>query len=251
MPGRTWLRWMGGWRRHVALGVLVANIGCAGQIQRVSDTSPASSSPHAVLWTEPFETLDLARWHEVALQGHTSYRAVVLDGQRCLEAQSHGAASILINPVYFDPTNYPWLSWQWRVDRLIEREALNQRHGSDASARVYVYFKSRGLPWQKRNLDYVWSAVLPVGTIVTSPFSSASKMIVAESSVSALHQWQSVERNLLEDFHRCFGDRPPEVVAIGLMSDTDSIGGDSLAYFRNLRVGHLPTPPSVDTFPKQ
>ena len=136
----------------------------------------------------------------------------------------------------FDPDTYEWLSWDWRVDQLVEGEALERKDGSDASARVYVYFESSGLPWQKRDLDYVWSASLPVGTILNSAYSSVSKIIVVESGTASLGRWRHVERNLEEDYRRCFGKHPAHVIAIGLMSDTDNTHGQALAYFDELRV---------------
>ena len=197
----------------------------------------------AVLWMEPFDLLDPSRWREVEVRGHTDYAQVSLDGRSCLRLQSRGGASILLHPIRFDPDDYEWLSWSWRVDRLIEGEALNQKEGSDAVARLYVYFESHGLPWQKRNLDYVWSSTLPVGTILNSPFSSTSKIIVVESGVAALGQWRSVERNLQDDYKRCFGENPRDVVAIGVMNDTDNTGGEALAYLDELRVSRQPGSP--------
>jgi len=124
---------------------------------------------------------------------------------------------------------------------LVEGEALDWKDGSDAAARVYVYFASRGLPWQKRNLDYVWSASLPVGTLLSSAYSSTSKILVVESGSASLGQWRTVERNLEDDFERAFGRQDlPDVIAIGLMSDTDNTGGDALAYFDELRVSRNP-----------
>ena len=197
----------------------------------------------SVLWVEPFETLNPERWREVEVHGRTQYQATRLEGRPCLEAMSRGGASILLSAVRFDPDFYEWLSWDWRVNQLVEGEALERKSASDASARVYVYFESRGLPWQKRNLDYVWSASLPVGTILTSAYSSLSKIIVVESGTASLGQWRHVARNLKADYQRCFGKHPSKVIAIGLMNDTDNTRSQALAYFDELRVSRLPAPP--------
>ena len=188
------------------------------------------------LWSEPFDGLDLARWRDIEVRGHTQYQVVTLDGRPCLKAHSQAGASILMHPVRFDPDTYEWLSWQWRVDQLVEGEALERKDGSDAAARVYVYFDTKGLPWQKRNIDYVWSASLPVGTVLNSAYASTSKIIVVESGAAAVGEWRGVERNLEDDYKRCFGGHPPEVIAIGLMTDTDNTGEEALAYFDELRV---------------
>ncbi|MBI2104467.1 MAG: DUF3047 domain-containing protein [Candidatus Omnitrophica bacterium] len=225
----------------MAIAAVATAAGCTGRRVTIPLIPPFVPSSSPMLWSEPFDTLNPEWWREVEVHGHTQYEAVPLEGRPCLRASSHQAASILLSPLRFDPETYEWLSWDWRVDRLVEGEALERKEGSDAAARVYVYFESKGLPWQKRNLDYVWSASLPVGTVLTSAYSSSSKIIVAESGSASLGQWRTVERNLEEDYERCFGKGSlPEVLAIGLMSDTDNTGGDALAYFDELRVSRRP-----------
>ena len=229
-------------RRHQArLWLLLASLSGWGCTMHRS-IAPASMlvpppAPHASsLWTESFETLSPQQWREVSLTGHTAYRAVEFDGRPCLRAESHAAASILLHAVRFNPHAYPWISWSWRVERMVDGEDLARSSGSDAPGRVYVYFNTWGLPWQKRSVDYVWSAMLPIGNIVPSPFSPASKLLIADGGRAAVGQWRTVERNLVEDYTRCFGSRPPDVVAIGLMTDTDSTGHESLAYYGQLRI---------------
>ena len=197
-----------------------------------------------VLWSEPFNVLDASRWREIEVMQRTEYAVVDLDGRRCLKAHSRDGASILLAQVGFDASDHKWLSWEWRVDRLVAGEALARKQGSDAAARLYVYFKTAGLPWQKRNLDYVWSATLPVGTVLESPYSHSSKIIVVESGPAALGQWRRVERNLHDDYRRCFMEEPPPVVAIGVMNDSDNTHDEALAYFDELRIAREPFPPS-------
>ena len=221
-----------------AWGVCLAAAGCTGRRLSIPLMPPFLSTPTAsLLWSEPFDALNPAVWREIEVRGHTQYEVVALEGRSCLRATSRQAASILLSPVRFDPDAYEWLSWDWRVDRLVEGEALERKEGSDAAARLYVYFESPGLPWQRRNLDYVWSASLPAGTVLSSAYSSSSKIIVVESGSASLGQWRTVERNLEDDYERCFGKANlPDVLAIGLMSDTDNTGGEVLTYFDDLRV---------------
>jgi len=198
---------------------------------------PLIPSPQAdVFWTEPFEQLDAARWREVEVHGRTQYQAAVLEDRSCLKARSEGGASILLSAVDFDPDTYEWLSWEWRVEQPVEGERLERKDGSDAAARVYVYFETGGLPWQKRSIDYVWSASLPVGTVLSSAYSSTSKIIVVDGGPQTLFRWRRFARNLEEDYRLCFGEEAPHVVAIGLMTDTDNTKGQALAYFDELRV---------------
>lgn len=204
-----------------------------GPAQQSADQSRADLQ---VLFRESFERLDLTQWREVPVKGRTIYAVTPLDGSTSLKAYSHAAASILVHPVNFDPHEYPWLSWRWRVDRLVDGEDLRHKRGSDASARVYVYFDTRGLPWQKRNLDYVWSRGLPVGTNVNSAYTNQSKLFVVESGSAHVGQWRSVSRNLVEDYRRVFGHEPPRAAAIGLMVDTDNTRSEAVAFFDDVLI---------------
>ena len=227
---------------------LIMTSGCASHRIGMSGTPPFlqvrpryPSEPVGTFWRESFDTLSAERWRNVVVHGQTAYEAATLDGRACVKATSHAAASILLTPVTFDPDQQASLSWDWRVEQPVAHEALERKNGSDAAARVYVYFDTRGLPWQKRGIDYVWSAHLPVGTVLDSAFSSNSKILVVESGAEHVGQWRHVERNLVEDYARCFGKRaPPNVVAIGLMTDTDNTGGDAVAYFDEVTIGRAP-----------
>jgi hypothetical protein len=48
-----------------------------------------------------------------------------------------------------------------------------------------------------------------------------------------------MERNLEEDFERCFKDKVPHVIAIGIMTDSDNTKSSSLAYFDEVRISRL------------
>lgn len=192
--------------------------------------------PASVVWEESFDALDPERWQHVKVHGATAYRIVEIDGRRCLLAESADSSSILLTEVSFNPRVSPWMSWTWRVDRFVEGEALERKSGSDASARLYVYFETPGLPWQKRNLDYVWSMVLPVGTSLSSAFTSQSHILVVETGAQPVGRWRTVKRHLAEDYQRSFGEEPSKVIAIGIMSDTDNTHGKAVAYFDDLRV---------------
>ncbi len=233
------------WLRIVAfLAVLsIVGFGISHLLMTYVPTAvPVTAS--ASVWSEAFggPTLD-EHWREVSLHGNTRYEVCELDGDSRLCATSTAAASVLLCEVRVDSHTAPWLAWQWRVDRLIEGEDLNRKDGSDAAARLYVYFDKGRLPWRKRSLNYVWSASLPVGTILTSAFSNTAKIIVVESGTEHLGAWRTVERNLVEDYRRAFGEEPPAVVAVGIMSDSDNTQSSATAYFDDLRLGQSPQTP--------
>ena len=208
--------------------------------------SLAPSRP-LTLFHEPFNGIDPAHWREIEASGRTTYTVENLDGLRALKAHATGGASILLATFRFDPKQYPWVSWRWRIDQAVVGEDLAHKPGSDASARIYVYFDTTGLPWQKRSLDYIWSTSQPADTLLTSPYSKNSKMLIVEFGGDRTGRWTTVSRNVRDDYRRCFGEDAPDVVAIGVMTDSDNTKSDVVAYYDDLMVTRLrPSVPPED-----
>ena len=47
-------------------------------------------------------------------------------------------------------------------------------------------------------------------------------------------QWVSVQRNIIADYRRAFGEDPPTVGAIAIMTDTDQTGESALAWYADI-----------------
>ena len=56
-------------------------------------------------------------------------------------------------------------------------------------------------------------------------------MIAVESGPEKTGQWLEEKRNVLEDFRRHFGEDPPKVGAIAIMTDTDNTGEKAIAWY--------------------
>ena len=87
--------------------------------------APLPSAQPSLFWSESFDEINPERWREVEVRRHTQYEAVDLNGRRCLRVASLNGASILLQPIRFDAHTYEWLSWDWRVDQPVEKEALS------------------------------------------------------------------------------------------------------------------------------
>ena len=79
-------------------------------------------------------------------------------------------------------------------------------------------------------LMYIWANALPPETVVPNPHSARVRMIVVESGTRGLGEWIHVRRNLLEDYRRAFGEDPWDVVAVGVMTDSDNTRGRARSY---------------------
>jgi hypothetical protein len=59
-------------------------------------------------------------------------------------------------------------------------------------------------------------------------------MIVVESGGSMLNQWVSEERNIYEDYKKAFGDEPPAISGVAIMTDADNTGESAIAYYGDI-----------------
>lgn len=84
-------------------------------------------------------------------------------------------------------------------------------------------------------LMYIWENQLPVGSVIPHHLTGRIKMIVAGTGTDGVGAWREERVNLLQDYRRAFGEDPPRVKAVGIMSDSDNTGGVAVAYFGDIR----------------
>lgn len=186
----------------------------------------------------------------------TQYRLVADDGRIALQATADASASGLHYDTLADLREHPWLEWTWKVAGLNEKADNTLAHVEDSPARVIVVFeggRERLPPDEQMNFDlakamsgndlpyatlmYIWENRLPEGAIIAHHLTTRIKMIVAGSGRQDLGRWHAERVNVLEDYRRAFGEEPPRVRAIGIMSDADNTGERTTAWFGDIRFG--------------
>ena len=152
-----------------------------------------------------------------------------------LKAESRDAASCLIYRQEYDPKEFPILSWRWKVDNILDKGDETKKEGDDYAARVYVIFPHWFWP-KTKSINYIWANKLPKGEFVPNPFAGNAVMVAVESGREKVGRWVSERRNVYEDYRRIFGEEPPKVGAIALMTDTDNTGGSATAWYDDIRI---------------
>jgi hypothetical protein len=184
---------------------------------------------------------DLSGWMPKIFQGKTSY-SLASDGERqVLRAESRKAASGLYKKVELDPRKFPVLRWSWKIEGTIPEGDGRTKEGDDYAARVYVVFPSI-LFFRTKAINYIWANRLPKGTTLPNAFTSNAMMVAVESGDENAGTWVTEERNVYEDYRTLFGEDPPEIGAVALMTDTDNTGGKAVAYYGDITLGGLPAP---------
>jgi len=181
---------------------------------------------------------------------HTSY-GLVKDGEDVVvRAESRAASSGLIRELSIDPKEYPVVQWRWKVMTAIEKSHVTSKQGDDYPARLYVTFaydsSKVGIldkakyelarlaygqypPWGAVN--YIWGNKEPIGMMAPNPYTDRTRMIVVETGTDRLDRWITEERNVYDDYHKAFGEEPPMISGVAIMTDTDNTKEYALAYY--------------------
>ena len=184
---------------------------------------------------------------------HTEY-SLVHDGERIVvKATSQASSSGLTREVQIDPKEYPIIQWQWKVANVLKAGDVAKKEGDDYPARIYVTFQydsqKVGLFGKAKYeaakliygrypplgaINYIWESRAPVGTAVPNPFTDQVHMIVLESGATNLNTWITEERNVYEDYKRAFGQEPPMISGVAIMTDTDNTRESAEAYYGDI-----------------
>ena len=227
---------------------------------------PAAGADAPIEQPVPFSSLrpgaSLAPWVPVAIvygKRATHYDLVVDAGTTVLRAIADNAASVLAFPMHLAPRDAPILAWRWKIAGLVAGADPRRASREDAPARIILEFDGdrsklpllergvyelakraagRDLPYA--TLMYVWSNQEAVGTVVPNPHTRRIQMIVAASGRRGVGAWQSLSRNVRQDFVRAFGEEPGTLTAVGVMTDTDNTDGHAEAWYGDIRFEAAP-----------
>jgi hypothetical protein len=75
-----------------------------------------------------------------------------------------------------------------------------------------------------------------VGTVIEHPYTRRVRMLVVASGPGGVGKWQSLSRNVLDDFRRAFGEEPGDLTGVGVLTDTDNTGGSVEAWYGDIRL---------------
>ncbi len=240
-------------------GLWITVIALAGFISIVSPAA-ASSKQETVIEAGAFSNGLPAGFPEgwelvpAKTSGKRTLYQLVREGEIVvLKAVSQAASSGLMRVVSLNPRDYPIIQWRWKVEDLLRRSDIFRKNGDDFSARLFLSFETdpSKAGWRERiyiqagrllygdyplaeGLNYVWASREPEGTMTSSPYTERLKTVVIESGSGKLNTWVVEERNFYEDYKKAFGQEPPALYSVAVMTDTDNTGGTAVAYYGDI-----------------
>jgi len=182
----------------------------------------------------------------------TAYE-LVRDGDRVVvKATSDASASGLTKEVRIDPKEFPIVRWQWKIDNLLKGSDVTRKDGDDYPARLYITFEydpdkvsfGKKLKYKAGQvlfgdipigaINYVWERIAPVGAVIDNAYTDFVKMVVVESGPQKIGVWTDESRNIYEDYTKAFGEEPPLINGVAIMSDTDNTKERVTAYYGDI-----------------
>ena len=259
-----------GWNAFVGpLGMGLGLVLLAGSLQAESPSTVHVGAFSRAQAGGPFpDSWKPLTFHKI--DEHTEYSLVEDDGTVVVKAVSRGSSSGLTREVTIDPEQYPIVEWRWKIENVLQKGDVTTKAGDDYPARLYITFaydesKIGFLDQAQYELarllhgkypptgaiNYIWESRSPAGTIVPNPYTDRVMMIVLESGEAKVGQWVTESRNLYEDYRKAFGDDPPAISGVAVMTDTDNTQESAVAYYGDIvfkkAVGNKPstslTPP--------
>ena len=158
------------------------------------------------------------------------------------------------------------LMWWWKVAGILSRGDARKKQGDDYPARIYISFQtesSRLSWWEKlqvqayeaiygvepplQTIAYIWANKLAPGQWVDNPYTDRVKMLAVRSGSGQAGQWWQEQRNVLADYRQLFGEDPPPVASIAIMTDADNTGERMSSWYGEITAFASPGPSSSES----
>lgn len=179
--------------------------------------------------------LDWGVWRPKDKEKPLLYQVEVAKGRHYLAARDSGQSVILGKFMHWNPRAYPILTWCWKADSLPPGGDERYDETNDSAAGLYVVFSVNWLGAPKQ-LKYVWSSTLPVGTVGRRNMIWRPWFFVVESGAGHLGQWTFEKVDLLEHYQLKLGDKPADrTVGLNLLTDANSTNSYAEAHYADLR----------------
>lgn len=206
-----------------------------------------SASPVGAVLPEGWKPLTFKK-----IPAQTKYEVITESGVTVVKALSEASASGLTKAVKIDLKEFPIVRWRWKVENLLQKSDVTRKDGDDYPARLYITFEydpdrvtfGKKLKYKAGQalfgdipigaINYVWERQAPIGAIIDNAYTDFVKMVVVESGSQRLGVWIEESRNVYEDYKRAFGEEPPLINGVAIMSDTDNTKERAVAYYGDI-----------------
>lgn len=166
--------------------------------------------------------------------GREVYSVQGMDGLRFLRALAKGLGIQAAKEYEWDPKAYPILAWSWRPIEFPAGSDERQAKTNDSAVSVYAVFPHTS--WSVKTLKYIWSAVVPVGTRLSSS-AGLTQVLVIRNGTNNKRSWTEERVNIFEDYKKFFAEtETPKASGIAVLTDSDDTKSTAQGEYANFRL---------------
>ncbi|MCF6186864.1 MAG: DUF3047 domain-containing protein [Desulfobulbaceae bacterium] len=222
-------------------------------------TASAHAAPNMLI-NEQFASLE--QWEPFTfpkIDNHSSYAVTTEDGIPCLIATTRNSASAILYKKPFNVYDYPEIAWRWKVSNIYKKGDSSRKDGDDYPVRLYILFqydpKTASLGKTLRygvakllygsyppdsSLNYIWANKKQSAQYIPNPYTSRAMMFPVDQGNKNVGTWSEHTRNIVRDYAAAFGEDPPPLATLAVMSDSDNTGESATAYIEYIRIFRMP-----------
>ena len=156
------------------------------------------------------------------------------EGIPAIRLVTHDTASMLFRHMEIELDDYPILNWQWYIEKGIDSSVDElTREGDDHPARFFMVFEAAS--GEAHSMEIIWSnRALGAGEY---KYIGSFPLYVANGGLANVGRWHREVVDLTEIYEKLWGDPAgARMVDVALFCDSDATGGETLAYFADVRV---------------
>ena len=175
-------------------------------------------------------------WKPRKESGRGVYTVREEGGRRFLRAVSERIGIQAAREQPWDLSTYPILAWAWRLQEHPKGSDERSSKTNDSALSVYAVWPHSSV--SLKSLKYIWSAVVPVGTALTSS-AGLTQVGVLRSGGAPKGEWVEERVNVAEDYRARFKEaevpKPAGIAVLTDADDTTSRAAGDYASFRACR----------------
>ena len=175
-----------------------------------------------------------ADWKPRKESGRPVYVVREEGGRRFLRAVSDGIGIQAAREQPWDLAAYPILAWAWRLGEHPKGSDERNSKTNDSALSVYAVWPHSSV--SLKSLKYIWSAVVPVGTRLSSS-GGLTQALVIRSGTEKKSAWTEESVNVLENYKKFFDEsETPKASGIAVLTDSDDTKSVAQGDYANFRL---------------
>jgi Protein of unknown function (DUF3047) len=171
-------------------------------------------------------------WQLKEKTGHADFSLVQADGVSALKLRSASTSYCFQRELKNDLSQYPLLTWKWKVDSVPRGGDFRKSSTDDQAAQLFVAFNKH------QTIVYLWDSTAPEGLMADAPSPPfvSIKAIVVRSRPDQMGRWITETRNVLDDYRRLYGSSgaPPVITGMRLQINSQHTRSSAESSFADI-----------------